>query len=343
MIEEHHKTKILPPALHLTTADGSSMSSYGKGTLHLCISNFEFSLSFIICDKLPETDILLGIDLQKRFSQLYCWDSGKQLFIQRGDSFLTCTRNCEQQHKMAVVKSTLKIPPRHNGILPMRIDGHNVKDHVAYFISNQHTNKGLDTNIHVIDGIYNIKGRSTLHVLVASYTNKHVTFNKGQWIGHMEPSIDHMPQTSLNSLTIHKMLDENVQPDTLTLPLHTLPVIWGNHWINCWRHLNHNLHRMKQVLAQCIWQKCKLIQQLWSCLTEAISHCHETVWLDKEWKKKHTPWCTSNLQQPFKLVSAYYCGIQGQWRKTPSHWLQVYEPSHMEVYVAHAKGWRHFL
>ena len=93
---------------------------------------------------------------------------------------------------------------------------------MGYFICNQHINKGLDPNIHVIDGIYNIKGRLTLHVLVANYTNKHVTFNKGQCIGHIEPSIDHMPQTTINNLTTQKMIDEHVQPDTFTHPLHTL-------------------------------------------------------------------------------------------------------------------------
>ena len=63
----------------------------------------------------------------------------------------------------------------------------------------------------------------TLHVLVAIYTNKHVTFNKGQYIGHIEPSIDHMPQTVIKSPTAQKMLGEHVQPDTFTPPLHNLP------------------------------------------------------------------------------------------------------------------------
>ena len=94
---------------------------------------------------------------------------------------------------------------------------------MGYFISNQQANKALDPNIHVIDGIYNIKGRSTLHILVASYTKKHVTFNKGQWIGHIEPSIDYMPHTSVNSFTTQKMTDEHVQPYTFLPPLHTLP------------------------------------------------------------------------------------------------------------------------
>ena len=63
---------------------------------------------------------------------------------------------------------------------------------MGYCISSQHPDKGLDPNIHVIDVIYNIKGRSTLHILEANYTNKHVTFKKEECIGHMEPFIDPM-------------------------------------------------------------------------------------------------------------------------------------------------------
>ena len=81
----------------------------------------------------------------------------------------------------------------------------------------------LDPNIHLLDGICNIKGKSQLHVLVANYTNKHVTFNKGQCIGHIEPSIDYMWQTAVNSLKTQKMIDEHIQPDSFTPPLHTLP------------------------------------------------------------------------------------------------------------------------
>ena len=39
----------------------------------------------------------------------------------------------------------------------------------------------------------------------------------------MKQSIDHMPQTSVNSLTTQMMIDEHIQPDTFTPPLHTLP------------------------------------------------------------------------------------------------------------------------
>ena len=116
-----------------------------------------------------------------------------------------------------------KIPSRHNGIIPITIKGHNLKVPAGYFISIQHTNRRLDPSIHVIEGISNIKDRLTLRIPVANYTNKHVTFNKGQCIGHIDPSIDHMPQTFLNSLTTQKMIDEHIQPHTFTSPLHTIP------------------------------------------------------------------------------------------------------------------------
>ena len=93
---------------------------------------------------------------------------------------------------------------------------------MAYFINNQHTKKELDPNICILDGIYNIKGKSMLYVMVANYTNKHITFNKGECIGHMEPLIDRMSQTSVNSVTTQKMMADQIQPDTFTPPLHCL-------------------------------------------------------------------------------------------------------------------------
>ena len=67
MIEDPYKTKILPAAVHLKTADGSAMSSLGKAALHLHIANYMFSHTLFFCDKLPDTDILFGIAIQKRY------------------------------------------------------------------------------------------------------------------------------------------------------------------------------------------------------------------------------------------------------------------------------------
>ena len=111
----------------------------------------------------------------------------------------------------------------HNGIILVTIKEHNLKASVWYLISDQHLNRKLNPNIHVLDGIYNIKDKSTLCILVANYTDKHVTFSKGRCRGHEESPIDHMPQTAISSLTTQRMLDEHIQHDTFTSPLHTLP------------------------------------------------------------------------------------------------------------------------
>ena len=47
-------------------------------------------------------------------------------------------------------------------------------------------------------------------------------------IGHIEPSIDHMLQTAINSHTTQKMIDKHVQSDTFTPPLIPAQVMWGN-------------------------------------------------------------------------------------------------------------------
>ena len=61
-----------------------------------------------------------------------------------------------------------------------------------------------------------------LYVMVVIYTNKHITFNKGKCIGHMELLIDRMSQTSVTSVTTQKTMDGLVQLDTFTPPLHQL-------------------------------------------------------------------------------------------------------------------------
>ena len=47
-------------------ADGSPMTALGIMMLQLSIADFKFSHSFIICDRLPETELLFGIDEQKK-------------------------------------------------------------------------------------------------------------------------------------------------------------------------------------------------------------------------------------------------------------------------------------
>ena len=109
MVEDQYKTQILTTAVHLKTALGSTMSSLGKATLHLLIANFQVFPYLHHMLQISDTDILFGIDTQKRYSLSYSWDADKQLFIQREESFLSYSRNCEQQHNNAVVKSPLNV------------------------------------------------------------------------------------------------------------------------------------------------------------------------------------------------------------------------------------------
>ena len=99
---------------------------------------------------------------------------------------------------------------------------------MAYFLTDENSTKGKDPNIKIINGIHSIKGRTHVNVLVSNYTNKHIQFNKGEYIGHLEPAItDNMtsdqPDThSINSVTLQRMMAEQVELDNFNPPHHKL-------------------------------------------------------------------------------------------------------------------------
>ena len=70
------------------------------------------------------------------------------------------------------------------------------------------TPKGRDPNINIIDGIHKIKDRSTVNILISNYTNKHLTFHKREYIGHLQPIVlDYTDQGEMhqaNSITLKK-------------------------------------------------------------------------------------------------------------------------------------------
>ena len=213
----------------LNTADGSPMTALGMMALHLRIADFKFTHNFIICNRLQDTIILFGINIQKKISLSYAWDKEKNCFIQKDGRFLIYTRNCEQKAIIRIVKSTLKIPPRHNGIIPIKIKGHTIKGYMAYFISDQDSTKGKDPNVNIMNDIYNIKRKKSVNILVSNYTNKHITFNKGENIVHLEPPIDEIPQSPVNpdsptthSIIMERMMAEKVELDTFIQPHYNL-------------------------------------------------------------------------------------------------------------------------
>ena len=195
------------------------MTALGMTTLHLRIADFKFTHSFIICNRLSHTEVIFGIDVQKKFSLSYAWDKEKNWYIQKDGRFLTYTRNCKQKVTIGIVNSTLKIPPRHNGIITIKIKGHSITRHIAHFISDHKSTKGKDPNINIVNGIHNIEGKTSVNILVSNYRNKHVTFNKGEYVGHLEPTIENTDE--------ERNLHPQANPDTQTTSIVTTnKIMW---------------------------------------------------------------------------------------------------------------------
>ena len=118
------------------------MMALGSTALHLWIAEFKFTHNFIICNQLPETELIFGINIQKKFSLSYTWDKEKNCYIQRNGKFLVYTQSYNHMATIGTVKSTLKIPPRHNGVIAVKISGPIIKTHMAHFLTDDSTPKG---------------------------------------------------------------------------------------------------------------------------------------------------------------------------------------------------------
>ena len=49
------------------------------------------------------------------------------------------------------------------------------------------------------------KAKHSVNILVSNHSNKHVTFNKGEYIGHLEPTLENIEEE--NNLHTHKNPD----------------------------------------------------------------------------------------------------------------------------------------
>ena len=84
-------TPIQPTTAKLNTADGSPMTALGMTALHLRIADFKFTHNFVICNRLPGTEVIFRIEIQKKFSISCAWEKEKNCYIQRDGKFLTYT------------------------------------------------------------------------------------------------------------------------------------------------------------------------------------------------------------------------------------------------------------
>ena len=126
---------------------------------------------------------------------------------------------------------------------------------MAYFITNDNNPMGKDPNINIISSIHKIKGKTYVNVLVSNYTNKHLTFHKGEYIRHLEPAVmdnNTIEQTETyhtNSITLKKMIAETVTPDPSTH--HAMNYLQLSKMSLNYYYMNMNLglHRMKLQLG----------------------------------------------------------------------------------------------
>ena len=116
------------------------------------------------------------------------------------------------------VAKTIRIPPKHNGVISVSIKGHNIKTPTACFIGSQYT----DSEVKLIDGVHDISRHVILQVLVINNSNQHVNFPKGMKIGHLELPIDDLTHIAINSVTTQRMLPETVKLDSFTPPKYQL-------------------------------------------------------------------------------------------------------------------------
>ena len=90
-IGDSYKTSIQPTTVKLNSSDGSPMMVLGMKALHLRTAEFKFTHNFVIFNKLLDTEIIFGTDIQEKFSLSYAWDKEKNCYIQRDGKFLTYT------------------------------------------------------------------------------------------------------------------------------------------------------------------------------------------------------------------------------------------------------------
>ena len=74
LTDNSFKTHIQATTTTLNTVDGLPMTALGMTSLPFRIADFKFTHNFFLCDRLPDTEIIFGIDVQKKSSLSYAWD-----------------------------------------------------------------------------------------------------------------------------------------------------------------------------------------------------------------------------------------------------------------------------
>ena len=64
--------------------------------------------NFIICNQLPDMELIFGIDIQKKFSLSYAWDKDQQCYIQQNGRFFTFTHATTQEPLLEQLNQPLR-------------------------------------------------------------------------------------------------------------------------------------------------------------------------------------------------------------------------------------------
>ena len=128
------------------------MTAIGITSLNLRRADVKFTHNFIICIQATRhRNTTVELISRKTFSLAYAWNKEKNCYIQKDGRFLTYTGNCEQKATIGIVKSTLKILPRHNGIIPIKNKGHTIKrTYSILYQYSQDSTKGKEPNMSII-------------------------------------------------------------------------------------------------------------------------------------------------------------------------------------------------
>ena len=160
-----HQTK-----WHHSSQDQRPHNQRTYGILHQWsrTTDFKFANNFIICDTLPDMEILFGIDIQKKVFPVICLGIRKRTVTYRWMADFSLILETVNRRQLLGLSGPLsKIPPDTMASFQSRPKVTQWSGHMAYFISDQDSTKGKDPNINIINGIHNIKGKTSVNILMS--------------------------------------------------------------------------------------------------------------------------------------------------------------------------------
>ena len=179
--------------------------------------------------------------------------------------------------------------------MPIKISRPIIEEQMAYFITDNNTSRGRDPNINIINGIHKIRAEHLSTYLFSNYTNKHLTFHKGEYVGHLEPAviddatINQKETHQTNSIALQKWWQRKSHPVSSIHTCHTLS-----------NNIQHDLDALlKEYESQIAKDKTSIgttpshqhdywHREFRPCLSEALPHYYETLSMGKGGNRKTT-------------------------------------------------------